>query len=102
MAFVRRTGHIVCTYTCGKCGLSDVKVNIPARLDPDAMSVTDWMKEVVTVYLCNDHAIRSPLCRPKQLDLVKIPSPPDQEGVANWIGKECDIIPPGGPGPKSK
>lgn len=68
-------------YSCILCGLRDITVHVPARMDPDAEDVVRWMEDVVLVAIGNDHHLRSPHCPTRRLQDLKIPIT-----GAEWIG----------------
>jgi hypothetical protein len=57
-------------YSCEGCGLRNVSLDVPARTEQE--TVTTWMDATVR-RLSADHRRRSPLCRAKALQEVKIP-----------------------------
>lgn len=61
---------IQCLYTCKKCGLTDIPVDVPAREEED---VVVWVKASAEL-MGADHERRSPLCPSRVIDL-KIPVP---------------------------
>lgn len=65
---------VECLYSCHKCGLVDVAVEVPLR-GPEE-DVVHWVQETMGRALANDHATRSPHCVPETLSNVKIPLPP--------------------------
>jgi hypothetical protein len=60
---------ITLLYSCHDCTLVKVPCEVPVRQEE---SVTDWMSKVI-LWLCEDHAKRSPGCHPKMLHDVMIP-----------------------------
>lgn len=60
---------ITVLYSCHKCGLKDVGVELKARTDEDLM---DWM-DMMGRSLSADHDRRSPGCVIQKLSYVKIP-----------------------------
>lgn len=67
-------------YSCAACGLVDAEAKV--RYRESSEDVVAWMKGVVEPGLAQDHATRSPACRPESLQDVKIPVPPGTE----WVG----------------
>lgn len=61
---------IKCLYSCNLCGLKKIACEVPARVD--GQDVAHWMKEAV-VTISEDHAHRSPHCKPKTLSEMYIP-----------------------------
>jgi hypothetical protein len=59
-----------CLYSCRGCGLTDIAVDVPARGADEEVAV--WMQQAIRT-LARDHGRRSPWCRPKALQEVKIP-----------------------------
>ena len=58
-------------YTCGKCGIKRMPVEVDER--DDGQDVIAWMA-TMTTELIADHERRSPGCRPLIFDEVMIPS----------------------------
>lgn len=83
---------IAVRFSCKECGLKDIRVSVSARQEDE--DVVHWVEKVMTVALCQRHALLSPSCRPKQLSDLKIPIEPDDHD--GWIGKQTDIVPPEG------
>lgn len=65
---------ITVLYSCHFCGLTDIPVQVAARLPGDDLMA--WMDQMGRV-LSTDHFQRKPDCRPTKLSQVKIP----MEGV---------------------
>ena len=65
------TETIKCLFSCNKCGLKDISVQVPVR-NPN-QDIVDWMNKVVAVKLSDAHFQRSPHCRITSLSEVKIP-----------------------------
>jgi hypothetical protein len=57
-------------YSCRKCGLADIEVQVPARGTEDVIA---WMNNTLLPGLVRDHHSRSPRCHPDTLSTVKIP-----------------------------
>jgi len=68
---------ITVMYDCPECGLSQVKVSTRPRFPNE--DILSWTRTVM-VSCAADHTIRSPLCRPKTLDLY-MPLPPRGKGI---------------------
>lgn len=60
---------IQCFYSCPKCGLQKVAVDVRAR---QAEGLADWW-DTLLLALADDHRRRSPGCHPKTLTNVMIP-----------------------------
>ena len=61
-------------YTCSACSLTDVTVNVPARVIDN---VVHWLDHIVVPRLIADHSKRAPGCHPKAFKAIKIPLPRD-------------------------
>ncbi len=85
---------LTCKFSCSVCGLKDVEVQVPAREDPDKMTVVEWMDRVVVRHVMRAHLQLSLLCQATHLTELKIPFPKDDPD--GWIGKQVDIVPPDG------
>jgi len=59
-------------YSCHKCGLKDVKVQVPIR-EPNE-DVKSWM-DTTAILLGDDHNAKNPHCFLTELSEVKIPIP---------------------------
>lgn len=57
-------------YSCEKCALKKVALEVPSRLDED---IAEWMGKTVQL-VCSDHFRRSPLCRATTLTQLMIPA----------------------------
>jgi hypothetical protein len=66
-------------YSCPDCGLASVSAVVRYRESTE--DVVAFMKTVVEPGLSQDHAHRSPHCRPEQLRDIKIPIP----AAAQWL-----------------
>lgn len=74
-------------YTCKPCGLTQRRVNVPARASA-AVDVRVWMAHVRHL-IAHDHARRSPFCRSTACDLM---IPLANEG--GWIGQAQETTKP--------
>jgi hypothetical protein len=63
---------ITCMYSCNLCGLTKVKVEVPARGSDE--DIKHYLEQVAATCLSEDHARRSPHCRPETLSEVYIPT----------------------------
>jgi hypothetical protein len=63
------TATIRVRYSCQKCELKAVGVDVPVR-GPE--SVVKWMNATLR-HLCRDHDQRSPWCRPESLQDIMVP-----------------------------
>lgn len=64
-------------YRCAECGLDKIKVKVGQRYPNE--SIIAWSNRVMEVCAAN-HAIRSPLCRPRTLDLY-FPLPKGNDAI---------------------
>ncbi len=64
-------------YKC-VCMKEEVSIAVPARRGP-SHEVTDWVETVVAGRVSEDHHKRSPKCRSKTMEYVKIPMAPDSD-----------------------
>lgn len=71
---------IECFYSCHKCGLKKVSINVPAR-DPQDEDVVRFVEQTAAI-MSADHAKRSPDCHPQVLNDVMIPMPEHGVGMA--------------------
>lgn len=60
-------------YTCALCGTIDRGVDVPARMDPDAVDVKHWVEQIMGRAISDDHSRHSPFCPSRKMDNVKIP-----------------------------
>ena len=81
---------ITVLFTCERCGLKDVHLQVPARESP-LDDVCEWMQQTVLA-VSERHGELSPRCRAKRLAALKIPM--DKDDPNDWIGKQTDRIPP--------
>lgn len=68
-------------YKC-KCLVNEVEIEVRERL-PDEI-IVHWVETVVGYAIGNDHNNRSPTCREKTVEYVKIPVPEN----APYIGSK--------------
>jgi len=59
-------------YTCDKCGLKNVAVEVPARGPEDVVA---WLEKIVAPRLSSDHREKSPFCRITHFTQVWLPIP---------------------------
>lgn len=57
-------------YSCPLCNVVKAEVDVPAR---GAEDVITWTEKVMIIALAQDHARRSPTCRPRKLVDIMIP-----------------------------
>lgn len=60
---------VLLRYSCPLCGLVDVGCDVPARRDEPVIT---WLEASIRV-LVADHKRRSPRCRPKALENLRLP-----------------------------
>jgi len=65
-------GEVIVTvkYSCSKCDLHRIDVDVPARTTED---VNAWVERVMIPILMKDHGARSPFCSADSFDEVMIP-----------------------------
>lgn len=66
-------------YSCRKCGLEKIKVQVPARTSK-SVHIKKWM-DATAYHLSRDHDRRSPRCRIRKLSEIMIPV-----DNVEWIG----------------
>ena len=59
-------------YSCLKCGLKNIELAVPARVDEDE-DVVAWMQNAVGLNIKKDHTLRSPECPADSAQEVMIP-----------------------------
>jgi len=75
---------ITVLFSCSKCGLKDVPVQVPARESAQS-DVVHWVKIVVGTAIGEAHEKMSPHCHPEVLDNIKIPAQPEAEFLGQQI-----------------
>ena len=77
------TDTITCQYSCEYCDLEKIDVDVPIRkLDQD---VVDWVNNVAAQAMVDDHAKRSPFCRPQEFKQIMIPIPAGTEMIGRPV-----------------
>lgn len=56
-------------YSCNGCGLKNIAVDVPARVDEDVVAWMDGTVQLLSV----DHRRRAPLCTARSMQEIKIP-----------------------------
>lgn len=74
----------VVLYSCKKCDLKDVPVEVTARKESD--DVVKWVSETMGRAIGKDHFQKSPECHIHELQDVKIPV-----DNVRWIGDYPDL-----------
>lgn len=79
-------------FSCQGCGLKDVLVKVPAREDPDAEPIKEWIDKL-GYWMSKAHRRLSKNCTSLVMSNVVIPtgSKDDEHG---WAGKYTEITPP--------
>jgi hypothetical protein len=70
-------------YSCKPCGVVDVALNVPTRLEDQG--VTEWMN-AVAMRVTLDHKTKFPMCRQNRISGLKIPIGAEGGPQAPWIG----------------
>lgn len=75
---------ITVKFSCDKCGLKDVSVEVPARTNPDPSAVVPWV-QMAALMCAEEHSRRSPNCLITKFENMKIPAPPEAEFIGQQI-----------------
>ena len=59
-------------YSCLKCGLKNIELAVPARVDENE-DVVAWMQNAVGANIMKDHTMRNPECPAESAQEVMIP-----------------------------
>ena len=83
---MRESSVITVLFTCHRCGLQRVRVNVPAR--GSQQHIMQWMVEVVSAKVGARHSFLSPDCPEWKYDLA-VPLPSNE---SDGIGMSADPL----------
>jgi hypothetical protein len=75
---------ITVKFSCAKCGLHRVAVQVPARESSDPGTVVPWVNNCARI-CAQEHSRLSPGCNIKEFSELMIPNPKEAEFIGQQI-----------------